>query len=374
MHLHRNLPLLAAVAAVALPSSADAASRAFSPDKQRARVLTFHLDGVTSNDIRRAKLVQGNSQRAVKLATVKAAARRGVLRIRPITPRAASKLVVTTRATATLRKRKYRPVAPPPPPPPPPSDPAPPPPPPSDPAPPPPPPSDPAPPPPPPSDPAPPAPSTKSVNIAAGSILPTDAQAAAKVRRSTWEPRPQNYTANHRVPTATELSVFRATVGTGSRLPAYNDRITGNFTGTTDEIIQWAAWKWGVDEDIIRAAAVNESGWDQATAADVVNGTAYSFGIMQIKRPHGQQYNGWEGTFPLSKVSTAFNVDFFGAALRCGIDGYQRWMLSRWPNMNNADVWGWVGSWYSGQWYDAGAVSYITSAKRHLANRRWETL
>jgi len=175
-----------------------------------------------------------------------------------------------------------------------------------------------------------------------------------------------------RRPTATELSAFRSSVGTGSRLPAYNDRITGNFTGTTDEIIQWAAWKWGLDEDIIRAAAVNESGWDQANAGDVVNGTPYSFGIMQVRRPDGQQYNGWQGTHPLSQQSTPFNIDFYGAVLRSGIDGYQTWMLSRWPTMNNADVWGWVGAWYSGQWYDAGAVNYINSAKQHLAVRRWE--
>ena len=43
---------------------------------------------------------------------------------------------------------------------------------------------------------------------------------------------------------------------------AYNPLIkyvTGGFTGTTDEIIQWAAHKWGIPEDILRAVAVNES-------------------------------------------------------------------------------------------------------------------
>ena len=214
---------------------------------------------------------------------------------------------------------------------------------------------------------------TASVNTPSGAPLLTDAQAAARVRRSSWEPRPQNYTANHRIPSANELAAFRSSVGTGSRLPAYNDRITGNFTGTTDEIIQWAAWKWGVDEDIIRAAAVNESGWDQATAGDLINGVPYSFGIMQIKKPTGQQYTGWEGTFPLSKVSTAFNIDFYGAALRSGIEGHnEHWMRARWPNMDVSDIWGWVGAWYSGQWYDAGAVNYINAAKQHLAARRWE--
>ena len=40
-------------------------------------------------------------------------------------------------------------------------------------------------------------------------------------------------------------------------------RVTGNFTGTTDEIIQWAACKWGIDEDIVRAQAAKESYWIQ---------------------------------------------------------------------------------------------------------------
>jgi soluble lytic murein transglycosylase-like protein len=35
--------------------------------------------------------------------------------------------------------------------------------------------------------------------------------------------------------------------------------VTGNFRGTTDEIIRWAAWKWGIDEDLLRAVAARES-------------------------------------------------------------------------------------------------------------------
>ena len=47
------------------------------------------------------------------------------------------------------------------------------------------------------------------------------------------------------------------------------DQVTGNFAGTTTEIIQWAACKWGVDEDTIRAAAVQESYWHMNTLGDV---------------------------------------------------------------------------------------------------------
>jgi hypothetical protein len=79
--------------------------------------------------------------------------------------------------------------------------------------------------------------------VGSGSSLPNDVQAAAMVKRSSWEPRPQNAKANSTVPTGLTLGKH------GGVAPIWNDwllpRVTGNFTGTTDEIIQWAALKWG---------------------------------------------------------------------------------------------------------------------------------
>jgi len=40
-------------------------------------------------------------------------------------------------------------------------------------------------------------------------------------------------------------------------------RVDGQFTGTTDEIFQWAACKWGLPDNLIRADAVEESTWFQ---------------------------------------------------------------------------------------------------------------
>ena len=62
----------------------------------------------------------------------------------------------------------------------------------------------------------------------------------------------------------------------------YRRRVTGRFRGTTDEVIQWAAHKHGIDEDLFRAAAVKESWWRMETIGD--NGD--SFGLMQIRRPY----------------------------------------------------------------------------------------
>lgn len=40
-------------------------------------------------------------------------------------------------------------------------------------------------------------------------------------------------------------------------------RVDGQFTGTTDEILQWAACKWGLPDNLIRADADIESTWFQ---------------------------------------------------------------------------------------------------------------
>ncbi|KPV47834.1 hypothetical protein SE17_41305, partial [Kouleothrix aurantiaca] len=91
-----------------------------------------------------------------------------------------------------------------------------------------------------------------------GAALPSDAECAAAVKR-----RPENKGAN---------AAYNATPGNQklsssflSGDPRANSeiaaRVTGNFTGSTDEILQWTACKWGVDEDMVRAQAAVESWW-----------------------------------------------------------------------------------------------------------------
>jgi hypothetical protein len=95
-------------------------------------------------------------------------------------------------------------------------------------------------------------------------------------------------------------------------------RVDGNFTGTTDEILQWGARKWGFDEDLVRATAAEESWWKQPATGDFTydtsqcpSGAVYSgsgcyesYGIFQIKARDAT------GSYPSSLQSTAFNVDY----------------------------------------------------------------
>jgi hypothetical protein len=84
-----------------------------------------------------------------------------------------------------------------------------------------------------------------------GSPPLSDRVAAARVDRSAWEPRPGNRAANRRVPTRRELRYFRRHSDM-----TYKRRVSGRFRGTTDEIIQWAAHKHGIGENVVRAVAV----------------------------------------------------------------------------------------------------------------------
>jgi hypothetical protein len=118
---------------------------------------------------------------------------------------------------------------------------------------------------------------TGLVHAAVGQPPLSDAAAAAKVHRSSWEPRPKNAGATHRVPTAAQLRAFRRQ----SDQP-YSRWVTGRFRGTTDEVIQWAAAKWGLSPNLVRAVAAIETWWRMSFVGD--NGD--SFGLFQVRRPY----------------------------------------------------------------------------------------
>ena len=199
------------------------------------------------------------------------------------------------------------------------------------------------------------APPERARTTAVGSPVLSDSLAASKVRRSSWEPRPQNAAANRRIPSKAELTAFR---GASQEQTPYAGYVTGDFTGTTDELLQWSAFKWGLDEDIVRATAVQESNWGQSAVGD----GGISYGLMQIKSTV------WRGTWPLSQWSTPFNVDMYGAIVRQCYEGEATWLDN---GYTAGDLWGCLGYYFSGDWYDAPAERYIVSVRRHLSEAAW---
>jgi autotransporter family porin len=206
----------------------------------------------------------------------------------------------------------------------------------------------------------------KFTTLPPGSVLPSGADCAAQVRRSAWEPRPENYQADH-TPGSPLTAPIDGTTAEGNA--KFQGRIDGNFTGTTDEIMQWGACKWGLDEDIIRSVAAQESWWRQATLGDInSSGQPESYGLLQVRKTYHT------GTFPLSSQSVPFNVDYALGWRRACMEGYFNWI----PSSAKGDEWGCVGLWFSGKWYDgdpnvdhSGANWYITKVKDFLASKPW---
>lgn len=187
-----------------------------------------------------------------------------------------------------------------------------------------------------------------------------DDEAAARVSRVP-ERRPENRAANATVPTADALARYRGSYvpdAGNARFRALRDRVTGGFTGTTDEIIQWAAVKWGLPEDLVRAQAFDESTWRM----DRVGDGGRSFGIMQIKD------EAMPGTLPLSRESTAFNLDHYGFVIRAYYEAVHPWLR----DAEAGDLWGAVGAWFSGAWRDAGGRAYVDRVRAILRDRPWE--
>ena len=226
--------------------------------------------------------------------------------------------------------------------------------------------------------------------LPSGTRLPrADALCTALVTHRRWEPRSENYAANHTVPTS------KVQWPTGSdqvywhRWIAKRKRVTGRYTGTTDEIIRWAACKWGLDENLVRAVAVEESHWHQSRLGDVcgsqgANQGEASYGLFQVKNAHCDGSPDMGG-YPWTQQSTSLNADFFGARMRACFNGdfydggdwlYGGERIGKIIATHGSSYafWGCVGAWYSGDWYSSAASNYIRDVKGYLAAKMWRHL
>ncbi len=258
--------------------------------------------------------------------------------------------------------------------------------------------------------------------VGSWSTLPSDAQCAAAVHRSAWEPRaePSQTAANNTLVNASAVhesfqSRPRSTLGTYN--PLWDSyllpRVDGQFSGTTDEILQWAACKWGLPDNLIRADAFVESTWfqamtypDQQCVTDYGCGdyfssssaasTTYCNDVAVLSGVNYQQWDGagfcpqtfsilgvmswWNptwgfswagnqnGTFPFNHESTAFAADYWGAMIRGCYEGWQ-WELG--ASYTAGDLWGCIGAWYDGNWHDSAANTYISKVQAALTTEPW---
>src|SRR6266496_4170332 len=162
-------------------------------------------------------------------------------------------------------------------------------------------------------------------------------------------------------------------------------RINGRFTGTTKEILRWAACKWGINQSIVFAQAAVESWWRQTTKGDwgtdrsacppghrhlnAQGQCPQSYGILQNRYPF--ETSSWPGI----GRSTAMNADTAYAIWRACYDGYETWLntVNRGSRYHKGDAWGCVGRWFAGRWRTAPALQYIAEVKQYKRERIWET-
>lgn len=288
--------------------------------------------------------------------------------------------------------------------------------------------------------------------VGSWSSLPSDSQCAAQVDNSTWEPRPENYQQNNTKPAPGAMAASFST-RPRDQGGTYNSlwdtwllrRVDGQFTGTTDEIFQWAACKWGLPDNLVRADAVEESTWFQylhfpndasyggggggscywnrgcgdAFSSPTAASTVYCTGIAAegllsseihnyqkdpVTSAGGYSYPptsglcpktfsilgvmswddpAWEapypaypgnqnGTFPFTRDSTAAAADYFGAYIRGCYEGWAYWLKSS-GGYAAGDLWGCIGSWYSGDWHSSAANSYIAHVQNNENATTWLT-
>jgi hypothetical protein len=208
---------------------------------------------------------------------------------------------------------------------------------------------------------------------APGTPLPGGEVCAGQVRADeSVENRPENDGPNS--------TIVDIAVEIDGADKVWNDRlaprVTGDFTGTTEQVLRWVSCKWGFDEDITRARAVTESSWLMSTAGDITDNELdcdflglespcpQSYGLLQVK---GTVHT---GTFPYSTESSAFGAEYAMAWLRACYEGSFTWLID--DGYVAGDEWGCVGAWFSGEWLDDAALGYIEEVKHNLETRAWE--
>jgi hypothetical protein len=222
--------------------------------------------------------------------------------------------------------------------------------------------------------------------------LPGDSDCASQIP-TTPEVRPGNapYNSPSAIPPASQLEgVHDSPFYDDDTMPASDfARVDGNYSGSTDMILRWAACKWGIDENTVRAQAVLESHWHQTdkndwrtSLSDCERGNWYAwtgsgcyqtYGILMIKL---YNYN----ASPEAVNSTAFNADFRMAYQRGCMNGDIDALRDDVPTSGYPDypvddtdtmLWGCMGQWLSGHWYDSDAIGYIGRLKAVIADPPW---
>ena len=195
----------------------------------------------------------------------------------------------------------------------------------------------------------------------------------------------------------------RAGVSAHDQLPRVNGSLPDILgrTPTTDEIVQWAACKHGLDPNLARAQAMQESGWQVDRAyGDFSYDPAHchpdypigwdppeiefnppdscpeSFGLTQVR----YRFDAAAFENDNAILSTAYNADYAWGLWRLCFNGPGSgnpldfaWLntVERGSQYAAGDALGCMGVWYSGRWHTAAANDYIARVHAIYLNKSW---
>jgi hypothetical protein len=234
-----------------------------------------------------------------------------------------------------------------------------------------------------------PGPAIYFARIPAGKPLPDEATCAARVRRTGHEVRPDNAPYNKVAPTAAQLakvSPFGSGRGFDNAALPMGKRLTGDFAGTTDEILQWAACKWGFDEDFVRADAYQHNQWHQGELSAWTSNTslcpmggpiragANGQECAQVFSLFGITWQYHPSSWPMMRESTAYAVDYALGLQRVCFEGWVTYMKGWGPAgkmYGPNDEFGCAAWFFTGGWYDFATMQQVSHIKDTLAGRPW---
>jgi hypothetical protein len=200
-----------------------------------------------------------------------------------------------------------------------------------------------------------------------GAVIAVPDEAAAQLNSACAarvQPRaeymPHNTTYNQRRIAASERG--RAMESLGEQLNReFDATVRGDYTGTTDEILQYYACLYRLDLDLVRAVAWTESTHDARTNGD----GGESWGLMQVRNSRKSHWR----ALPAAQRSTAYNVEYWAWWQRVCQDGRISWLGERTRN----NVMGCVGThFYGASFMDDRSADYRARVLRNYREQPWK--
>jgi hypothetical protein len=78
----------------------------------------------------------------------------------------------------------------------------------------------------------------------------------------------------------------------------------------------------------------------------------------------------------MSRDNSAFSAEYALGVMRTCFEGWTTYLndatpLPGYAHYQAGDIWGCLGRWYSGGWYNQEALDYIQKVKTVYANKEW---